>query len=423
MSDPTYAASFDPQIGVDDAMYVMHTYGRKPIQFVGGHGATLVDSTGKEYLDLLAGIGCASLGHGNPVVAEALKAQVDTGVWQVSNYYYIQNRNELAQMISALLSTTTDESGHTMGSTGTIWRSFFCGSGTEATEGAIKLARRWGEVELDGAYGIITAKQSFHGRTMGALSATGQDKFHDSFRPMLPGFAHVPLNDLAALRQAIEQPSEATGPVCAVMLECVQGEGGVWNADYDYLADVRDLCDEHHVLLVIDEVQTGFFRCGSPFCYQRSGIEPDIVAMAKGIADGFPMGAFAARSEVADLMRPGDHGSTFGGNALACAAGRACVRELIDSDMGEHVITTGWRLRRRLMRMDHVVEVRGHGLMRGVQLDLPIAQEIVESGLHEGLVMNNIGKSILRFLPPLVITKDQIDEACDKVEYLLGRLS
>lgn len=415
-------ATIDPQVGVDDAMYVMHTYSRKPIEFVSGHGATLVDSSGKEYIDLLGGIGCASLGHANPVVASALHEQVDR-VWQVGNYYYVENRNELAQDLSNLLSTTTDASGHEMGSTGTIWRSFFTNSGTESVEGAIKIARRWGETNLDGAYGIITARKSFHGRTMGSLAATGQHKFHESFRPMLDGFAHVPLNDVEAMRKAIEHPSKKSGPVCAVMLECVQGEGGVWNAEYEYLRDVKDICEENGVLLIIDEVQTGFYRCSAPFCYERAGIEPDVVCMAKGIADGFPMGAVAARAEVADLMDPGDHGSTFGGNALACAAGRACVHELIESNIGEHVITVGWRLRNRLEKMDHVVEVRGHGLMRGAQLDLPIAAEIVESGLSEGLVMNNIGDSILRFLPPLVITADEVDEACDKIEMLLARLA
>ena len=211
--------------------------------------------------------------------------------------------------------------------------------------------------------------------------------------------------------------------MCAVMLECVQGEGGVWNANYDYLRDVRELCTEKGILLICDEVQTGFYRCGSPFCYQRSGIEPDVVAMAKGIADGFPMGAVAARAEVADLLVPGDHGSTFGGSPLACAVGLACVNALLDADMGEHVLSVGRHLRHRLTALPHVSEVRGHGLMRGAQLDVPIATQMVEEGLAEGLVMNHIGDSILRFLPPLVITREQVDDACDRLEALISRLA
>ena len=400
-----------------DDTYVMGTYARLGVEFVSGHGATLVDAAGREYLDLLGGIGCASLGHAHPAVVDALREQAGR-VWQTSNYFYAEHRGELAAALSGMLSTTTDEGGHEMGSTGTRWKTFFANSGAEANEGAIKLARRWGETHLDGASIIVTARQSFHGRTLATLAATGQDKFHRSFRPLPEGFVTVYLNDIYALRERVER-----GGVCAVMLECVQGEGGVWNANYDYLRDVRELCTEKGILLICDEVQTGFYRCGSPFCYQRSGIEPDVVAMAKGIADGFPMGAVAARAEVADLLVPGDHGSTFGGNPLACAVGLACVTTLVDEEMGEHVLSVGRHLRHRLTAMDHVTEVRGHGLMRGVQLDAPIAARVVEEGLAEGLVLNHIGDFILRLLPPLVITREQVDEACDRLEALIKRLA
>ena len=400
-----------------DDTFVMHTYGRMPVEFVSGHGATLVDASGREYIDLLGGIGCASLGHAHPAVVEALREQAGK-IWQTGNYFYAENRGELASALSALLSTTTDEGGHEMGSTGTRWKTFFANSGAEANEGAIKLARRWGETNLDGASTIVTARKSFHGRTLATLAATGQDKFHKSFRPLPEGFVSVPLNDIYTLRERVER-----GGICAIMLECVQGEGGVWNANYDYLRDVRDLCTEKGLLLIIDEVQTGFYRCGSPFCFQRSGIEPDVVAMAKGIAGGFPMGAVAARAEVADLLQPGDHGSTFGGNALACAVGLACVNALAEGEMGEHVLSVGRHLRHRLTAMDHVTEVRGHGLMRGVQLDAPIATRVVEEGLAEGLVLNHIGDFILRLLPPLVITREQVDEACDRLEALINRLA
>ncbi len=415
-------STVSPYVKVDDETYIMHTYARLPVEFVSGHGATLIDSTGKEYIDLLGGIGCASLGHSNPVVGEAVKEQVDK-VWQVSNYFYDSNRNELAERISGMLSNTTDEGGHLMGSTGTLYRTFFANSGGEANEGAFKVARRWGEAKLGGAYGILTARKSFHGRTLATLAATGQDKFHASFKPMPAGFASVPLNDIDAMREAIENPSDETGPVCAVMLECVQGEGGVWNADYDYLRDVRDLCDDAGILLMVDEVQTGFYRCSAPFCFQRSGIVPDVVTMAKGIAAGFPMGAVSARAQIADLMEPGDHGSTFGGNALACAAGLATQKELGRLRMGEHVIHVGGIIRRRLSVMDHVTEVRGHGLMRGIQLDVPIANQIVEQGLAEGVVLNHIGDSIVRLLPPLVITDDEANEACDRIESLIAKLA
>lgn len=401
---------------LDDA-FVMHTYGRLPVEFVSGRGAVLVDAAGREYLDLLGGIGCSSLGHCHPAVVGALHEQAGR-VWQTSNYFYTENRGELAAALSALLSTTTDEGGHEMGSTGTHWKTFFANSGAEANEGAIKLARRWGETHLGGASTIVTARKSFHGRTLATLAATGQDKFHKSFRPLPEGFVSVPLNDIYTLRERVER-----GGVCAIMLECVQGEGGVWNANYDYLRDVRELCTEKGLLLIVDEVQTGFYRCGSPFCYQRSGIEPDVVSMAKGIADGFPMGAVAARREVADLLQPGDHGSTFGGSPLACAVGLACVNALADGEMGEHVLSVGRHLRHRLTALPHVSEVRGHGLMRGAQLDVPIAARVVEEGLAEGLVMNHVGDSILRFLPPLVITAEQIDEACDRLEALINRLA
>ena len=400
-----------------DNAYVMHTYGRLPVEFVSGKGAELTDSNGKVYLDFLAGIGCASLGHANPVVAEAVKAQLDR-VWQVGNYYYVENRGELARELCTLLSTTTDELGHVTGSTGTTWKTFFANSGAEANEGALKVARRWGELKLGGASGIVTARQSFHGRTLATLAATGQDVFHKSFGPLPEGFTSVPLNDMGALASAVDD-----GSVCAVMLECVQGEGGVWPAHLDYLRGVRTLCNDRGILLVIDEVQTGFFRCGAPFSYQLAGIEPDAVSMAKGIADGFPMGAVAARAEYADLLVPGDHGSTFGGNALAAAAGLACVNELVAQNMGEHVIATGAHLAERLTALPHVVEVRGRGLMRGAQLDVPIANELVSEGLEAGLVLNHIGNSILRFLPPLVVTNEQIDEMAERLEALINQLA
>ena len=411
-----------------DDSYVIHTYGRLPVEFVSGRGAVLTDADGNEYLDFLAGIGSVSLGHAHPALVEALQTQA-AKVWQVGNYYHEENRGELAKSLSELLSATTDETGEKTGSTGTVWKTFFANTGAEANEGAIKLARRWGEKHLDGASGILTARMSFHGRTLATLSATGQDVFHKSFGPLPAGFCSVPLNDIDALEAVLDEPPAECGPICAVMLECIQGEGGVWPADLDYLRKVRAICAERGLVLMVDEVQTGFFRTGAPFSYQRAGIEPDVVSMAKGIAGGFPTGAVAARAEVADLLVPGDHGSTFGGNPLAAAAGRACVETMISSDLGKHVREVGEHLASRLSTLPHVVEVRGAGLMRGAQLDVPIATPLVDEGLalvdagKRGLVLNHIGDSILRFLPPLVVTTEQVDEMADSLESLIHTLA
>ena len=413
--------SFENAKALDEA-YIMHTFGRYPVEFVSGAGAVLLDENGKQYIDFLAGIGFVSLGHRHPAVQQALSRQLQR-LWQSSNYFYDENRGELAKLLSELLSKKTDELGHINGSTGSVWKSFFSNSGAESNEGAFKVARRWGEKRLDGASGIITARKSFHGRTLATLAATGQDVFHKSFGPFPPGFASVPLNDIDAMVEAVEHPTEETGPVCGIMLECIQGEGGVWPADLDYVRDLRALCDEHGIALMVDEVQTGFFRTGAPFSFQLAGIEPDIVSMAKGIADGFPMGAVAARGEFGDMLVPGDHGSTFGGNALASAAGRATVETLISEGIGSHVFAAGCHLARRLEALPHVTEVRGRGLLRGAQLDVPIANELVEQGLEAGLILNHIGDSILRFLPPLVISYEQIDTMAERLGALIEKLA
>lgn len=414
-------------VALDDR-YVMHTYGRLPVEFVEGSGVVLRDPANNEYLDFLAGIGSVSLGHAHPTLVAALQDQASK-VWQIGNYFHEENRGELAELLSRLLSTTTDEQGRETGSTGTLWKTFFANSGAEANEGAIKVVRRWGEKNLGGANGIVTARMSFHGRTLATLSATGQDVFHKSFGPLPEGFCSVPLNDMDALVAVLDNPPASCGPVCAVMLECIQGEGGVWPADLDYLRAVSALCHERGLMLLVDEVQTGFFRTGAPFSYQRAGIEPDVVSMAKGIAGGFPTGAVAARAEVADLMVPSDHGSTFGGNPLAAAVGRACVETMIAEDLGAHVRAVGEHLAMRLAALPHVTEVRGAGLMRGAQLDVPIATPLVDEALalagegRRGFVLNHIGDSILRFLPPLVVNDAEVDEMADALEELITKLA
>ena len=412
-----------------ESQYVMHTFARKPVELVSGKGMEVEDAEGNTYLDFIAGIGVCSLGHCHPVITKALQDQSQRLI-HVSNYYYIEGRGELSRKISGLLNGGDPASPEP-------WQTFYANSGAEANECAIKLARLYARKNaeeaaraagaddakikqaFDGApRTIVVLDRSFHGRTLATLAATAQPAKQEAFQPLPGGFVSTPINDVQALTRLFEQQGH---DICAVMLECVQGEGGVWPATYDYLRAVSDLCHEKGILLVIDEVQTGFFRCGAPFSFQRAGIEPDVVSMAKGIADGFPMGAVAARAEVADLMRPGDHGSTFGGSALAMAACRATLCALVEEDMGEHVIATGKHLRHRLEAMPHVTEVRGRGLMRGAQLDVPVATALVDEGLAEGLVLNHIGDSILRFLPPLCITDEQVDEGMDRLEALLAK--
>lgn len=386
-----------------DAQYVMQTFVRKPVEFVEGHGMTLVDDDGKEYLDFLSGIGVVSVGHSNPALVKAIKDQTDK-LLHVSNYYYVEHRGNVAKTVCELLANGTDQA----------WQMFFANSGAEANEGAIKTARRWGKVHANGAGGIITADKSFHGRTYATLAATGQDSKQDPFAPLPGGFAHVPLNDVAALEAAVASDIDGTKPV-AIMLEPVQGESGVWPCTQEYLEAARKLCDDNNMLLIFDEVQTGFYRCGKPFAWQTYGVEPDIVSMAKGIAGGVPMGAFAAKAEIAEVMEPGMHGTTFGGSPLACAASEAALGIMGDPAFAENVNETGAYLREQLASLPFVTDVRGRGLMCGITLDKPVAAKVLAAGLKHGLVLNNPGADIMRFLPPLVCTRTDVDVLIEKL--------
>lgn len=379
-----------------DSEYLMQTFVRKPVEFVRGAGARLYDDDGKEYRDFLAGIGVCSVGHNNPKVVAAIKEQANKLI-HVSNYYYIEHRGELAKRINDMLAAMT----------GSKWRVFFANSGAEANEGAIKTARRWGKEHAGGAGGIITAVKSFHGRTLATLAATGQDSKQDPFAPLPSGFAHVPLNDIAALEEAVHTEIDGTKPV-ALMLEPIQGESGVWPCTREYLQAARKLTFENNMLLIFDEVQTGFCRTGDYFAFQTFGVEPDIVSMAKGIADGVPMGAFAAKEGVAAVMKPGMHGSTFGGSNLACAASDATTQVMCEPGFLEHVREVGAYLREQLASLPFVVEVRGEGLMVGVSLDKPVASALVMAALEAGFVLNAPAADILRFLPPLIITKEDV---------------
>lgn len=387
---------FDKERELDE-LHVMQTFARKPVEFVRGEGMRLYDDEGREYLDFLSGIGVVSIGHSEPSLVAAIQEQASK-LLHVSNYYYVEHRGAVAERITSWL----------QGDGAEPWRVFFANSGAEANEGAIKTARRWGKENAGGNYGIITANKSFHGRTYATLAATAQDAKQDPFAPLPQGFAHVPLNDVAALEAAAVTPVDGTLPV-AVMLEPVQGESGVWPCTQEYLEAARRICDEHNMLLIFDEVQTGFFRCGAPFAFQTYGVQPDIVSMAKGIAGGVPMGAFAAREGVAQVMKPGMHGTTFGGSPLACAASEAVTAFMSRPGFAENVNETGAYLRQRLGELPFVTQVRGKGLMCGISLEQPVAGKVVLAGLAHGLVLNNPAADVMRFLPPLVCTKAEVD--------------
>ena len=397
--------------------YVMHTFGRKPVELVAGQGMEVQDDTGKTYLDFIGGIGVLSLGHCHPAVVRALQAQSET-LMHVSNYYYIKQRGELSKTVSDLLNWQIPEDQRSP------WKSFYANSGAEANECAIKLVRLAAqkaagadkESKTKAPSLIVTLEGSFHGRTLASLAATAQPAKQESFQPLPPGFISVPLNDLQALEQLFEQRGSE---ICAVMLECIQGESGVHPCSTEFLQAARRLTQEHGALLVCDEVQCGIFRCGLPFGFQHYDILPDVVTIAKGIADGFPMGICAAHGATSDVLQPGDHGSTFGGSCLAIAAASATLEELQTPGFASHVQEVGSYLQKQLAALPSVGEVRGLGLMVACELaDGISAAEVVLRALDEGLLLNNTSAHTLRFLPPLVCEKAHVDTLIER----LGRL-
>ncbi len=401
--------AFDTVVALDEA-YVMQTYARKPVLFVRGEGMRLYDDDGREYLDFVSGIGAVNLGHAHPAVAAAVSAQA-TRLVHVSNLFYTEHRGELAEKVAGLLAADG-------GSDPSDWRLFFANSGTEASEGAIKLARRWANAHKPGAHIVVTAERSFHGRTLAALAATGQPSKQEAFAPLPEGFVHVPLNDIETLDAAVDES------VAAVFLEVVQGEGGVWTCSAEYLKAARGICDERNCLLMLDEVQTGFFRTGPAFAFQAFGIVPDVVTLAKGMANGVPIGAVAGRASAALALRPGDHGSTFGGGPLATAAGLATVTALVDERVGENSLGVGEYLREGLRELaastGAITDVRGAGLMVGITLQDPKAADVTASALERGVVLNNIGTDIVRFLPPLVCSHAEVDTLLEVLSDILG---
>ncbi len=371
---------------------IMKTYGRYPIVPVRGTGCELWDADGKRYLDFLAGVAVNNLGHCHPRVVKAIQEQAATLI-HCSNYYHIPQQIELAELLC----------GHSFAD-----QAFFCNSGAEANEAAIKLARKYSrETFGPERFQIITAAESFHGRTMATVSATGQEKVQRFFDPLLHGFKHVPFNDAAALEGAI------TPQTCAVMLEPIQGEGGVNVPSADYFRAVRALCDRHKLLLIFDEVQTGLGRTGKLFAHEHFGVAPDIMTLAKALAGGAPIGTMLARGEIAAAFGPGTHGSTFGGNPLMTTAALAAVRTLLEEGLLERATAMGAYLTAELTklkgRFPFVTGVRGIGLMVGMSLSIP-GGDIVKKGHDRGLLLNCTHDTVLRFVPPLVVTEAQIDE-------------
>jgi predicted acetylornithine/succinylornithine family transaminase len=363
----------------------------------------LYDDEGREYLDFVSGIGAVNLGHSHPAVTAALADQAAKLV-HVSNLFYVENRAELAEEVVSLL--------------GGGWKLFFANSGTEAVEGAIKLARKWAGTNRPGAFTVVSLERSFHGRTLAALAATGQASKQEAFAPMPEGFVHVPPNDIDALDAAIDDS------VAAVLLEVIQGEGGVWPLSAEYLSAARELCTARGCLLMLDEIQTGFFRTGPAFAHQAFGIVPDVITIAKALGNGLPIGGFLATDDVGAALVPGDHGSTFGGGPAICAAARATLSALISEDLGTNALHVGEYLRSGLTaiaeRSGTITDVRGAGLMVGVTLAEPIAAAVAEEALARGIVLNSIGANILRFLPPLVCGKPEIDTLLSTLSDILG---
>lgn len=395
--------STSQQVISDYQQYVQTTYGRTPLVFVRGEGAYLWDAEGKRYLDWVSGGRAGNaLGHCHPDVTAALKEQVATLTF-VSNDFY----NPWTATLGKLLAERTGGR-----------KAFFCNSGAEASETAIKLARKWGHAKRgEECFEVITFDRSFHGRTYGALSATGQTKFHQGFEPIVPGFTHLPWNDLHALDRAI-------GPqTCAVFLEPVQGEAGTYPASAAFLQGIQSLCRERDVLFMIDEVQTGFGRTGRFWAYEHAGVDPDVVTLAKALGGGLPMGACLAKPEHCALV-PGDHGCTFGGNPLSSAAAVAAIEALKRDGCVENAAAQGeylmGRFREWQAKWPQIKEIRGLGLMLAIEFTGTEGKAALANALAAGLVIHGVGDAILRILPPLILTREQADEGLGLLEGAIG---
>lgn len=388
--------------------YVMHTYGRFPIALTHGRGCRLWDTEGKEYLDFVAGIATCTLGHAHPALVEAVANQIQK-LHHVSNLYYIPEQGQLAKWIVDRCEAD---------------KVFFCNSGAEANEAAIKLTRKYAHNVLKIDYPIIlSAQSSFHGRTLATMTATGQPKYHKGFEPLVEGFHYVPYNDISAVECAISELDEGDRAVGGILIEPLQGEGGVRPGDLDYFLRLRKICDETGILLIFDEVQAGVGRTGKLWGHENLGVEADIFTSAKGLAGGIPIGAMACKSKF-DIFEPGNHASTFGGNPFACAAALAVLETLERDEILQNVVARGEQLRARLRKIAMnsnglFVDVRGWGLINGMEINAEselTSLAIVKAALEEGLLIAPAGAKVLRFVPPLIVSAEEVDRAVDALE-------
>jgi len=384
-------------------MYYMQVARRQPIVIVRGEGTRVWDEDEKEYLDFTSGWAVNTLGHCHPALVRAVEEQART-LMQTSNQFYTVPQVKLAQLL--VESSCLD-------------RVFFSNSGAEANEGVIKLARKYGKTNRNGAYEVITALNSFHGRTLTMAAATGQPAYQEQWQPLAPGFINVPYDDINAIKDATNSQT------CAVMLEPVQGEGGVNVPSPDYLKQVREWCDEQNLVMVLDEVQTGIGRLGTLFGYQRFDVEPDAITLAKGLGGGVPIGAFLAKEKFC-LLAPGDHGSTYGGNALTCAGAFAVVDYVIENDIPAYANTVGQRLREGLnalaSRYEIINEVRGMGLLIAVQFSSDISGQVVSLCNEDGLLLNPVRPNAIRFMPPLNVSPQEVDTALERLDRVLSNV-
>jgi len=386
-----------------DEKYVMHTYSRIPLVVNRGKGTRVWDKDGRDYLDFISGIGVNAIGHCHPEILATINSQIQR-LLHCSNLYYIEPQARLAK---ALCDISFAE------------KVFFSNSGAEANEAAIKLARKFGSKQNGKPYEIITMKDSFHGRTLATLKATGQTKYQDGFGPFPPGFKYAPFNNLEAVRSLISDKT------CAIMLEPVQGEGGLNVASENFLQSLRQLCNEKGILLILDEVQCGLGRTGKMFAYQHYGIEPDIMTLAKPLGGGLPIGATLAKEKIASFFEPGNHASTFGGNPLVCSAALTFLRVLEKERLVKEAREKGEYFKEKLEELkdsfSFIKEIRGKGLMIGIKLEFP-GKDIVVKCREKGLLINCTAEKILRFLPPLIVEKKDIDEAVEILRCVMRRV-
>jgi len=389
------------EVRARSAAHEVGVYARQPVALVRGRGAEVWDADGRRYIDFFAGLSVSNVGHCHPAVVEAVRAQTEQ-LLHTSNVYFSLPAGELCALLCR----------HSFAE-----RVFLCNSGAEANEAAMKLARRWGSTEGGGRYEILATVGSFHGRTFGTLTATGQEKYHTGFLPLLPGIRLVPYDDLPAMAEAVRDET------VAILVEPIQGEGGVVTPGPDYLRGLRELADRRKLLLILDEIQTGCGRTGRLFAHEHAGITPDIMTLAKALGGGVPVGAMCATEKIAAAFTPGSHGSTFGGNPVACAAAVAALGVLADPKLLAHVRDIGAHFRRRLdelaTRFPMITQVRGEGLMLGVVLDRPGAP-VVQRCLADGLLINCTADRVLRFLPPLVIERALVDDGLAILEKALA---